>query len=383
MNDGVKIKKSKYETLNRVVALLIFLWIFLLSIKLLGEVFKHFFSEQAQNLIANATDDPFVSLFIGILATAIIQSSSSTTSIIVAFVASGSMTYMNAIPMVLGANIGTSVTGIIVAFGQVRNKLEFKRSFSAAIVHDFFNTFGVILFLPLELYTHYLSGTAKYLTDLLLGSSSVTFDSPLDALVKSASQWIELSIAGVFGCVSDGKCHYNGWLLTVMIIVSLSLLFTALYYISAIMKKILIGKFEKIIHKFIFNHTLTAFLFGVIFTLLVQSSSVTISLIVPLVGAGIFTLDQIFPYAVGANIGTTITGMLAALVSGNANAITIALVHTLFNISGAIVFLPLRVIPVASAKWFSNKCYQNRLWAFGYVIVMFFIVPIMIIFLNS
>ncbi|HAQ61106.1 TPA: hypothetical protein DCR49_03775 [Candidatus Delongbacteria bacterium] len=381
MNDGIRIKKNKHETLTRIIALLIFLWVFLLSIKLLGEVFKHFFSEQAQNLIANATDDPFVSLFIGILATAIIQSSSSTTSIIVAFVASGSMAYMNAIPMVLGANIGTSVTGIIVAFGQVRNKLEFKRSFSAAIVHDFFNLFSVIIFLPLELYTGILSKSAKYLTDVLVGTSSMTFDSPLDALVKSASQWIELSVAGLFGCVTDGKCHYNGWLLTVMIIISLALLFTSLIYISAIMKKILIGKFEKIIHKFIFNHTITAFLFGLMFTLLVQSSSVTISLIVPLVGAGIFTLEQIFPYAVGANIGTTITGILAALVSGNTNAITIALVHTIFNTFGAILFIPLRFIPIAAAKWFSNKCYQNRMWAVGFTVVLFFIIPILIIFL--
>lgn len=377
-----KIENKKLDLLKKILSMLISLWFFLLSIKLLGEVFKHYFSEQAQNLIANATDDPFVSLFIGILATAIIQSSSSVTSIIVAFVASGSMTYMNAIPMVLGANIGTSVTGIIVAFGQVRNKLEFKRSFSAAIVHDFFNLFGVILFLPLELYTHFLSGSAKYLTDLMIGKSTLTFNSPLDALVSSASQWIELSVAGLFGCVKDGQCHYNGWLLTVMIIISLSLLFTSLIYISVIMKKILIGNFEKIIHKYIFNRLWSSFLFGLIFTLLVQSSSVTISLIVPLVGAGIFTLEQIFPYAVGANIGTTITGILAALVTGNANAITIALVHTLFNVSGAILFLPLRVLPISAAKWFSNKCYQNRLWAVGFTVILFFIIPILIIFLN-
>ena len=383
MNDGItKARKNKYETIIRVVILLILLWVFLLSIKLLGETFKHYFSEQAQNLIANATDDPFVSLFIGILATAIIQSSSSTTSIIVAFVAAGTLTYQNALPMILGANVGTSVTGIIVAFGQVRNKLEFKRSFSAAIVHDFFNLFGVIVFLPLEIYTQVLSKSAKYLTDILVGSSAVTFDSPLDALVKSASKGIEHFMAGCMGCETAEKViHYNGFLLTVMIIVSLALLFTSLIYISAIMKKILIGNFEKIIHKYIFNHTITSFSFGVLFTVLVQSSSVTISLIVPLVGAGLFTLEQIFPYAVGANIGTTITGILAALVSGNTNAITIALIHTLFNIFNAVIFIPLRVLPISAAKWFSNKCYQNRLWAVGFVLILFFIIPILIIFL--
>ena len=149
---------------------------------------------------------------------------------------------------------------------------------------------------------------------------------------------------------------------------------------SAIMKKILIGKFEKIIHKYVFNQAMTALLFGILFTVSVQSSSITISIVVPLVGAGILSMEQIFPYAVGANIGTTITGILAAFVTGNASGISIALVHTLFNVFAATVFIPLKALPIGAARWFASKAGQNKFWAIGYALIVFFIIPLLIIF---
>lgn len=382
--------KDKYDWIIKLVMMLFYLWLFLLSIKLLGDVFKHYFSADSAKLIESATDNPLISLFIGILTTAIIQSSSSTTSIIVAFVGAGTISFENAVPMIMGANIGTSVTGILVSFGQIRNKLEFHRSFAAAVVHDFFNWFAVLLFLPLEIMTEFIARSAQFLTSVFVGKSGVKFESPLDAAVKPLSKFIECSVAELCGnpvtehLVAGKKSvypDYNGFLLTILIIISLALLFISLNFMSSIMKKILIGKFERVIHKFVFNHMVTSFLFGLLFTISVQSSSVTISLVVPLVGAGIFTLDQIFPYAVGANIGTTITGILAALVTGNPGGISIALVHTLFNIFGAAVFIPLKIIPIKSARWYSNKVRENRMWAVGFLVLMFFVIPVLIIFI--
>jgi sodium-dependent phosphate cotransporter len=148
------------------------------------------------------------------------------------------------------------------------------------------------------------------------------------------------------------------------------------------MKEILLGKFERIIHKFVFNNALTALIFGIIFTLSVQSSSITISIVVPLVGAGILTLEQIFPYAIGANIGTTITGILAALVTGNISSISIALVHTSFNIFGGAIFIPLKRIPIGAANWFSERVYENRLWALGFILTMYFFIPLLVILFS-
>ena len=381
-------KKKIASVVLNIALMLLFLWIFLLSIKLFGGTFKHYFKNDATSLIENATNNPMISLIIGILSTAIIQSSSSTTSIIIAFVGAGTLSIPNAVPMIMGANIGTSITNTIVSFGNVRNKLEFQRSFASATVHDFFNLLSVSVFLPLELSTGIISKSAGKLTHFLTGSTGVKFDSPLNAIVKPVAAKIELIIAQLLNNpiiekIKDGKIkfsvEYDGILLTVMVIISLTMLFIALSRMSKIMKSLLLGKFERILHKFVFNNMITSFIFGILFTVSVQSSSIATSLVVPLVGAGILTLEQIFPFTIGSNIGTTITGILAALVTGNPAAITIALVHTLFNILGAVVFIPLKFLPINAAKWFAKKAAETKMWAIGYILLVFFITPLALI----
>jgi len=108
----------------------------------------------------------------------------------------------------------------------------------------------------------------------------------------------------------------------------------------------------------LFRNAATSMAMGLIFTLLVQSSSVTTSLVVPLVGAGILSVRQIFPYTLGSNVGTTVTALLAALVfaaTGSAPeasraALTVALVHTLFNVSGIAILYPFRSVPINLAR---------------------------------
>ncbi len=95
-------------------------------------------------------------------------------------------------------------------------------------------------------------------------------------------------------------------------------------------------------------------------TLVVQSSSVTTSLIVPLAGAGIVKLKKIFPYTLGANIGTTGTALLAALATGHPIAVTAAFAHLLFNIFGIVIFYPLRFIPIRLAEITSNYVSISR-----------------------
>lgn len=386
------VKKDLKDVAIKFVLMMLFLWVFLLSIKLFGGAFKQYFKDDAQNLIENATNNPMISLLIGILATAIIQSSSSTTSIIIAFVGAGTLSFSNAIPMIMGANIGTSVTNTIVSFANIKNPIEFRRSFASATVHDIFNILAVALFLPLELMTNFISSSATWLTEFIIGTKGVEFHSPLDQIVKPAAAKLELFLANIMNnpvteSVKDGKVKlsvdYDGILLTVVTLFALGLLFISLKYMSVIMKSILIGKFEKILHKYVFNNMITSFIFGIIFTVSVQSSSITTSLIVPLVGAGILNLRQVFPYTVGANIGTTITGILASLVSGNPFGISIALVHTLFNVFGAIVFLPLKSIPIKLSELLSKLAAENKLWALGYVLTVFFLIPLSLIFLFN
>ena len=103
----------------------------------------------------------------------------------------------------------------------------------------------------------------------------------------------------------------------------------------------MIGRVEKLFDETIFKNAVTAMLLGVTLTVLVQSSSITTSLIVPLAGAGFLSLAQVFPYVLGANVGTTVTAILAALVTGEEVAVTVAFAHLLFNITGMAPISPL------------------------------------------
>ena len=114
------------------------LYLFLVSIGLMGTAFKGFGKGFAENLI-RTTSNPFVGLFVGILATSLVQSSSTTTSIVVGMVGSGVITVSSGVYIVMGANIGTTVTNTLVSLGHFTRRDEFRRAVGAATVHDFFN----------------------------------------------------------------------------------------------------------------------------------------------------------------------------------------------------------------------------------------------------
>ena len=178
------------------VLLVIIMFFFLMSLKLMSTGFKSFGKEAMHDLIKGA-ENPFLALFIGLLATAIIQSSSTTTSMVVTFVGAGLLPLENAVPIILGANIGTSVTSTIVSLGHIGNKKEFRKAIAAATVHDFFNILMVLVVLPLQLFTHFLSNLALWLNDVLVAmvsfggtASKSTGYSGIDAIIKPAVHFL-------------------------------------------------------------------------------------------------------------------------------------------------------------------------------------------------
>ena len=146
----------------------------------------------------------------------------------------------------------------------------------------------------------------------------------------------------------------------------------------------MLEKVEAFFDEYIFKTALRAIGFGVILTIMVQSSSITTSLVVPLAGAGVLTLRQIFPFTLGANIGTTVTALLAA-ITGTVAALIAAISHLLFNIVGILVVygLPfLRVIPLNCAEWIADVAVKNKLIPIIYLLVIFFGIPLAIILLG-
>lgn len=382
---------SKYQLVKNLLFFLFFLYLFFVSIELIGEAFKGFGKGFAQQLI-HTTSNPLVGLFIGILSTSIVQSSSMTTSILVGMVAVGTIQVPNAIPVVMGANIGTTVTNTMVAMAHITRKQEFGRAFGGALLHDFFNVLGVLVLLPLDLASRFIlpqgKGFLQFLAEVLAGLfgnvGGTRFASPLK---KVTGPTIRLLREYVFPTIlrpffgqraSDAKLA----LAILTLVCALVLLFLALKYMTGAMRSALLVKIENLFDAYLFKTAIRGFAVGVILTAVVQSSSVTTSLAVPLLGAGILTMQQIFPYVLGANLGTTVTAMLAALATGSTLAITVAFAHLWFNIWASIIWYPLRRVPIAMSRKMAEVCTKSRKIAIIYIIIMFYAMPGLLILLT-
>ncbi len=351
-------------TLLRILALFFLVYLFLLSITLMGSAFKFFGQDFANQLIAT-TSNPLVGLVIGILSTSIVQSSSTTTSIVVGLVGAGALSIANAIPIIMGANVGTSVTNLLVSLGHISQKAEFRRAFGAAVVHDLFNLIAVLILFPIQCFTNLLGHFSQFFANAFQSIGGLHVISPIKIVTSPVIKIIE-KLTGRSGIIE--------------LIISLVLLFIALRYLVKVLKSLFIGKMEVFFDKVIFKNALTSLLFGLILTALIQSSSITTSLVVPLVGAGILTLEQIFPYTLGANIGTTVTAMLASLATGNISAITVAFTHFCFNIIGVALIFPVRFIPISLAKWMADLSIKSKIYPLIYIAGIFFIFPLLVIY---
>ena len=280
------------------------------------------------------------------LVTVLLQSSSTTTSIIVSLVSSG-LDVRAAIYMVMGANIGTSVTNTIVAMGQMGDGDELERAFAGATVHDMFNFLSVLILLPVEVITGYLYYLTKAMVPSSLDTEGETWDSPFKTMLDPIMSNLIISNTGLtkaiangettcgqvypiycedgietyntckaddsnpqrtgFGLIQcnkdNGKCpafFQNGATqgddmasAGFTLFLALIILISALLGLVWILKKMLLGQSTRVIYKATNLNGYVAMLLGCVVTMLVQSSSVTTSTLTPLVGMGVLRIDQV------------------------------------------------------------------------------------------
>lgn len=333
---------------------------------MMGAAFKLYGKAFATQLV-DATSHPVVGLFVGILATTLVQSSSTTTSLVVGIVAGGGLSLGTAIPIIMGANIGTSVTNTLVSLGHITRPNEFRRAMAGATVHDFFNFIIVLILLPLELAFGPLRTLATLSAGLFQDVGGMKLANPLKAAVTP-----------LVNVVRDAVESEP----TFLLVISLVLMFTALRQLVRLARGVVVSRAEGFLDNYLFGAAWKSLLFGVVLTVLVQSSSISTSVVIPLVGAGILSLAQIFPYTLGANIGTTVTALLAALSTANLAAVTIALVHFLFNICGILIIYPIeaiRRIPLTLAERMSTQVSRRRWVAATYIAILFYALPALVI----
>ncbi|KAE8286009.1 Sodium-dependent phosphate transport protein 2A [Larimichthys crocea] len=390
--------------------------------------------------------NPVAGLVVGVLVTVLVQSSSTSTSIVVSLVASGLLEVRSAVPIIMGTNIGTSVTNTIVAMMQAAERTEFQRAFAGATIHDCFNWLSVLVLLPLEV----ASGLMTRLSHLLITSFSLqpgeeapellkVITEPVTKLIiqldkcvitaiamgnegmrnrSLVKEWCQTDLVMSSGNGSTENCGPSHDFLSqsslkcrhlfvstelsdlsvglILLAGSMAVLCSCLLLLVKLLNSLLKGQVAKVIHKVI-NTDLPypfewlagyiAMVVGAGVTFVVQSSSVFTSAMTPLVGIGVISLERAYPLTLGSNIGTTATALLAALASpGNklAAAIQIALCHLFFNIFGILLWYPLPFmrLPIRMARVLGERTAKYRWFAVLYLLLCFLLLPSLVLGLS-
>ena len=351
----------------------LFLYLFLCSINVMGGGLKMLMNAESSQVwierVFDLADNPFVALMAGVFLTAIVQSSSFTTSMIITMAAVGSLQVEAAIFAVMGANIGTSVTGILVSLANIRIRRQFRRAFTAAMVHDIFNLLSVGVLFPIEWLFHPLARMAGAIAGGIGIQSAGKPNSPIKAITRPVVDLIDAGVNLVFSNPAT--------IGLAVAIVGLVMLFLSLVMLMVNLRGALMSRLEALFRSVFFRNDLIAGVVGTLTTVLVQSSSITTSLIVPLAGAGAVTLRRVFSFMLGANIGTTVTGVLAAAAVADRQdiAVTIAASHVLFNVCGILIWYPLKVVPLTLATWYGRLAARSKRYAILFLVMVFFVIP--------
>lgn len=347
------------------------LYTFLLSLELLTRSISQL-AGPLLTQVMQATANPLVGVCIGLLVTATLQSSSAVTSILVALVSAGAITLDQAIPMVMGANIGTTFTVLLVALSHISSKKEFRKGAAAGLLHIFFNLGATLLLYPLEVSYHLLGHASQACAQLFhglfgtdtggVGGFFSTLVAPIaDRLVQSSEGswlWVLISFSMLFGCI---------------------LLFRTVFRI------LWMRDYERRLNDTIFSNPWLGLGWGAGLTAFIHSSTVTTTLCVPLAATGAVSPRKLVHFIIGANIGTTITALMAA-VGRSETALALAFSHFLFNfLAGAIVFAfpPVSRGLVESTRMLSRVFVKQRILALVFLVTFFFALPLAVLFVSA
>lgn len=350
----------------KVLGVLLCLYLFIVGVSGMGDAFKMFGSDFANRVLA-ATQNPFAALLMGLLATAIVQSSSTTTSIIVGMVGGGALPLAAAVPMVMGANIGTTITAMMVSFGSLQHKAEFERAFGAALLHLFFNLIAVAVIFPLELFTGALTHLADGGQNLFMNVGGMMLANPLKAATGPVIDVLK------FICFNNAIALLVG---------TIAITYVTLIGLVKLLRSLVLTRVEVFFDRVLFRDWKRAMLFGFLLTVAVQTSSVPTALAIPLAGAGVLKLIQVYPFTLGSNVGTTISAFLAALATGSELPVIVAFSHISFNVLGILLiwtFPAVRKLPLLAAEAVARTGARNRYVPISIFAGVYFIVPLILI----
>lgn len=431
---------SPWITTLKLLGVVALLYLFICSLDLLSVSFQLLAGKGAGDFLGSGNaiiENPIVGLMIGIMGTVILQSSSTFTSIVISIVGGGVLEPEKAVFIIMGANIGTSVTNTVVSLTQAADRAQFERAFSAATVHDMFNWCSVIVLLILEVCFHILADLSEMLADAVAGTEGKKIKilqyitEPLTHLIVRIEEdvldlWAqkECQDCTLLKVYCPSPDQYNSSMLPltpelgfercqhffnlfnyvadwvaglVLLLFSLAILCGALLLMVKLLNSVLSGALSAVINRVLnpkFKSKIVTYLWGyvnilvgAVMTFIVQSSSVFTCTMTPLVGLGLVEVETCYPLFLGANIGTTTTSILAALAqsgSGVHNALQASFVHLFFNLFGIVLFYPIPFLrfPLPLCKLLGRTTAKYRWFALWYLLFMFLLMPLVVMALS-
>lgn len=417
------------KILGGVVGLCACTYFFLFGLDLLGTGAKVLSGCRGGVLFESSSINPISSVMLAALTTALLQSSSTTTGIVVALVSDKAVTVEQGIYMVMGANIGTTITNDIVSMAQFSNRDEFERAFGAACLHDVFNLLTVAVLLPFEALTGYLEVVTKLIVDGAETKKGDDWEGPMELYVKPLTRKLIMSNKkAILGVAEDQKectdyypttcvdglpqskftCHLGfvgcddegcpawfkeGATLThdqvaggVSVAMALIVCYVCVFGMMAIAQWLLRGLTTRVVHKVVNVNGYFSIALGAGLTMLLQSSSLTTACLTPWVGIGVVRLEQMYPLTLGANIGTTLSSILSALVASGLDPLQVALAHLFFNITGVLLWYPiphLRRLPIFLGRQLGKAVRVTRSFSIFYILFVYFLFPLIVLGISE
>jgi len=395
-------KKKRYkknslvvsDEIKAVLSLALSIFFFIASLEGVKNGFKLIFAEWQVNILNMVTSDTaaITGLALGMLSTALVQSSSAvvaTTMVSMSGMVAGGLPLSAAIkfgvPMILGANIGTTVTNTIVAFGIERGMTieEFKETIPGVIVDDVYEALTITIFFALELSFGFISNMVLILGDfytnvLQLEDFFAKFENSIIDIIIEEPIIVPMKnvLVRIIGPRAGGIILFIFWF--IVIILSMNMITKGL-------EKVIELQWEERV-KAAFDNPIRGFFTGFTVTFLVGSSSIGSSLVIPFLATKVVDLKKAYPYLVGCNLATTVDlSQIYGYMAGGVTGMILGSAHVMLNLMALTLWLisPLRFVPVMVSEWLGAKITQNKNVAFAllmWVVVVFFIVPIIIIY---
>lgn len=328
--------------------------------------------------------NPIIGVLIGIVAAASLQSSTTVTALTVAAVGTGGVSVPVAIPIILGANIGTTLTPLLVAFSFVGDRGNFRRAFAAASLHSSFNLVFVMVAFALELAFHPLRSFTGWVSETLLGEGSQ--HTPTGNVVLELVSPI-IDTIGFRGWLGD--VFPSGVAPVMSILIGTVLIMVSMRVLSSLLSTLTAAKTRTLMERSSGSSEALGLFSGAAATALTQASSVVISSLLPFSVTQSLRQREILAITLGANVGTTLTALLTALAvpgSMGSFAVQAALVHVAFNLGSCLLvfFLkPLRSMLFAMAEFSGRIASRSYSLTAGLIAGGYLALPVVIIVTHT